>query len=203
MPSLTLPLLPSPHHQLPPLHHHTHMLVAAHTGCLVVRGHGHATHVLMQTWCQSHPNIFIDSQSLASQATITPDNNIAGTLSRGQSTLHPLPIHMPPALTSAPFPATLWVASILGNKVVRTAPLGIHGDALDLNDGANELRGAAEMGGPPEGDEAEDVVPTLPMLCILWDAHIDVLLLCGVTMGCKNANGGKPMDEMLPLHGRQ
>jgi hypothetical protein len=80
------------------------------------------------------PNISVDSQSLASLATIMPHNNIAGTLSRGQSTLHPIPIHMPPTLASAPSPATLWVASILGPKVARTAPLGMHDDTLDPND---------------------------------------------------------------------
>jgi hypothetical protein len=59
------------------------------------------------------------------------------------------------------------------------------------------------MGEPPEGDEAGDVVPMLPMLCISWDVHIDVLLLCSVTVGHENANGGEPVDEMLPLCGRQ
>jgi hypothetical protein len=110
---------------------------------------------------------------------------------------------MPPTLTSAPSPATLWVASILGPKVARTAPLSVHNDALDPNDGANKLGGAAKMGELPEGDKAENVVLTLPVLCVSWDAHIDMLLLCGVTMGCKNANGGELMDKTLPLCGRQ
>jgi hypothetical protein len=68
--------------------------------------------------------------------------------------------------------------------------------------GTDELRGAAEMGELPEGNEAGNVVSTLPMLHVSWDECTNVLLLCGVVVACENANGGEPMDKMLLLHGR-
>jgi hypothetical protein len=64
--------------------------------------------------------------------------------------------------------------------------------------GANKLRGAAKTGEPPEGNETGNVVSTLPVLHVSWDMHVDMLLLCSVVVAHKNANGGEPVDEMLP-----
>jgi hypothetical protein len=64
--------------------------------------------------------------------------------------------------------------------------------------GADKLRGAAETGEPPEGDETGNVVSTLPVLHILWDVCINMLLLYSVVVAHENANRGEPMDKMLP-----
>ena len=42
------------------------------------------------------------------------------------------------------------------------------------------------------------VVSTLPVLRVSQDARVDVLSLFGVAVASEKANGGEPVDEMLP-----
>jgi hypothetical protein len=62
--------------------------------------------------------------------------------------------------------------------------------------GADELGAPTETGEPASGDEEAD--SALPVLRVSWDARVDVLLLCGVATVRENANGGEPVDDMLP-----
>ena len=62
--------------------------------------------------------------------------------------------------------------------------------------GMDELGETAETGEPPEGDE--EAVSALPVLRVSWDSRVDVLLLCGVAVAREKANGGEPVDDMLP-----
>jgi hypothetical protein len=57
----------------------------------------------------------------------------------------------------------------------------------------------AEVGEPLEGDEEVVIVSTLP---VLRDSRVDVLLLCGVAVAHEKAEGGEPMDDMLPHRAR-
>ena len=57
---------------------------------------------------------------------------------------------------------------------------------------------SAEVGEPSVGDEEVVIVSTLLVLCILCDLWVEVLLLCGVAVACKKAEGGEPIDDVLP-----
>jgi hypothetical protein len=63
--------------------------------------------------------------------------------------------------------------------------------------GTDEVGETAETGEPAEGDE-EAVISALPELCVSRDSRVDVLLLCGVAVAREKANGGDPVDDMLP-----
>lgn len=53
---------------------------------------------------------------------------------------------------------------------------------------------------PEDGeDDAFVVVSTLPVLRVSQDARVGVLSLFGVAVASKKANGGEPVDEMLPF----